>query len=440
MKKTFKITTFQIIFIGFFGLILLGSLLLCLPVSSAEHCFTPFLDCAFTATSAVCVTGLIVRDTATYWSAFGRTLIIILIQIGGLGVVTVALALSIFSGRKITLGQRSLMQESVSADRVGGIVRLTSFILKFTFGVELIGAFLMAPAFCRDFGFLKGSLYALFHSVSAFCNAGFDLMGVREPFSSFTSYETDILINVVLMGLILIGGIGFRTWEDIGKYRFRIREYRLQSKMILTAALILFLLPAIYYFFFEFSDMAIGERLLASCFQSVTTRTAGFNTVNEDALTESGKLVTILLMLIGGAPGSTAGGMKTTTVFVLVASAMDVFRRQDHADLFGRRIEAEIIRRAAAILIMYLILFLGTGMIISRIEEIPLLTCLFETASAIGTVGITLGITPQLGTFSRLLLMALMFFGRVGGLTIIFAAFSGKRKQLNYPREDVSVG
>lgn len=446
LRRKIHISSFQIIILGFLGVILLGSLFLMLPIASAERQWTPFVDAVFTATSAVCVTGLIVRDTATYWSMFGQTIILLLIQIGGMGVVTVTVSVAMISGRKISLMQRSTMQEAISAHQVGGIVKLTKFILKSTFLIEGLGAIIMAPTFIGEFGFWKGIWYAVFHSISGFCNAGFDLMGIKSPFSSLTSYVGHPLINTVIMLLIIVGGIGFLTWNDIKTNKWHFHKYRMQSKVILLSSAALIVLPAIYFFVCEFSkstwsDLSVFEKVSASLFQSVTTRTAGFNTVDYGAMTESGQLVTIFLMLIGGSPGSTAGGMKTTTLMVLIFSAIAVFRRQEDAQCFGRRIENEVVRNAAAILMMYLTLMIAGSVVISAVENLPILTCMFECASAVGTVGLTLGITPQLSALSHVILMGMMFIGRVGGMTLVYATLPGdKRKNAKYPVEKITVG
>lgn len=438
--KRKRLSSFQIIILAFSGVILLGTLVLMLPLSSRDGQTTSFLDALFTATSAVCVTGLVLHDTATYWSVFGQVVILLLIQIGGMGVITVAASFAMLSGRRISLKQRSTMQEAISAPKVGGIVRLTGFIIKIALSIELLGAAVMAPVFCRDFG-LKGLWMALFHSVSAFCNAGFDLMGTREAFSSLTSYASQPLINIVIMLLILVGGIGFLTWDDIKANRLHWHKYRMQSKVILCTTAILLTAPAVYFFFGEFGELPLGKRLLVSLFQSVTPRTAGFNTADLTAMGEPGQTVIMMLMLIGGSPGSTAGGMKTTTVAVLLATSISTFRRKENAHFFGRRIDDDVVKNAVTVLLMYLTLFLTGGLVISIAEELPVLTCLFEAASAIGTVGLSLGITTEVGTLSRLILIGLMFFGRVGGLTLIFAALSGSRKtRSKLPQEKITVG
>ncbi|MGN0335582.1 MAG: TrkH family potassium uptake protein [Lachnospiraceae bacterium] len=439
MKK--KLTSSQIIILGFAAAIILGSLLLMLPFSTHDGKGAVFTDALFTATSAVCVTGLVVQDTASYWSGFGQLVLLILIQIGGMGVVTAAAAIATASGRKINLKQRSLMQEAISAPKVGGIVRLTGFILKMTFIFEMAGALIMAPVFCKEFGILKGIWYGIFHSISAFCNAGFDLMGCKTPFSSLTYFVKHPVINLTVAALIVTGGIGFITWDDIGKNRLHFRKYRMQSKIILATTLILILAPAVYFFFFEFSDIPTAERIWSSLFQSVTPRTAGFNTVDLTLLSEAGLAIMILLMLVGGSPGSTAGGMKTTTLAVMFSTAISVFRRREHAQFFGRRIAEDAIRSAATVVTMYFTMFITGGLIISRLEGLPLQTCLFETASAIGTVGLTLGITPELGMVSRGILILLMYFGRVGGLTLVFAALTGKQgNTARLPQEKITIG
>lgn len=436
-----KISSFQLIIFSFLFLILVGSFLLMLPFSSAAGEWTPFTDALFTATSAVCVTGLIVVDTATYWSQFGQVVIISLIQIGGMGVITVLLAASAFRGKKISLVQRQTMQEAISAPQLGGIVRMTKFIIKGTFLFEFVGFLLMSLGFADEFGSSKCIWYGLFHSISAFCNAGFDLMGIKEQFSSMTFYYANPIINLTIIALIIIGGIGFLSWDDIKKHKHHFRFYRFQTKIILLTSFTLIMLPALYFFFCEYAAYPLGERFLLSLFQSVTTRTAGFNTADLMSLHDSGKMLMIVLMLIGGSPGSTAGGLKTTTIAVLIICMISILRQESVPHCFGRRIGDEITRNAVAILFLYLILFLTSGGIISYIEGIPLLTSLFETASAIGTVGLTLGITTKLGMISRLILIFLMYFGRVGGLTFVFAALSAKRNTGNhFPQEKITVG
>ena len=436
-----RLSSFQIIILGFAGVILLGALLLMLPLSTTAGCVTPFHEALFTATSAVCVTGLVVQDTGSYWSVFGQAVILTLIQIGGLGVVTVAASFALLSGRRISLMQRSIMQDAISAPKVGGIVRLTRFILRGTFLIELIGALAMLPVFCRDYGW-RGIWMAVFHSISAFCNAGFDILGTNNNlYPSLTGYVQNPVINITIMLLIITGGIGFLTWDDICENKLHFHRYRMQSKVIVIVTLVLIVLPALFFFFADFGALPLGERIQAALFQSVTPRTAGFNTVDLSAMSGASLGVMILLMLIGGSPGSTAGGMKTTTLAVLLANAAATFRRRDSAQFFGRRLDCGAVKTAATILTMYLVLFFGGGVFISIYENLPLSSCLYEAASAVGTVGLTLGITPQLHIPSQMALIALMYLGRVGGLTLIYAALSGKKtSNAKLPLEEITVG
>ena len=441
LPRKLRLSSFQIIILGFAGVILVGALLLMLPLASAEDCVTPFPKTLFTATSAVCVTGLVVEDTGSYWSVFGQAILLVLIQVGGLGVVTVAVFFVMLSKRKISLMQRSTMQDAISAPKVGGIVRLTKFFLRGTFLIELLGALVMLPVFCRDYGW-SGVWMAVFHSVSAFCNAGFDLLGQSgRPYPSLTGYAADPVINLTIMLLIVLGGIGFLTWDDVWENRLHIRRYRMQSKVILVTTVCLILLPALFFFLADYSALPIGKRLLASFFQAVSPRTAGFNTMDLTAMTEASRAMMILLMLVGGSPGSTAGGMKTTTLAVLLANAVATFRRRESPQFFGRRVGSGAVKTAATILSMYLMLFFGCGLFISIYEALPLSTCLYETASAVGTVGLTLGITPQLHLPSQLLLILLMYLGRVGGLTLVYAAMSSREPSVaKLPLEKITVG
>ena len=441
IRRKRRLSSFQIIILGFAGVILLGALLLMLPISTTGGNVTPFNETLFTATSAVCVTGLVVQDTGSYWSTFGQAVILVLIQIGGLGVVTVAASFALLSGRRISLMQRSTMQDAISAPKVGGIVRLTRFILRGTFLIELLGALAVLPVFCRDYGW-RGVWMAIFHSISAFCNAGFDILGTESNrYPSLTGYAGSPVINITIMLLIVIGGIGFLTWDDICENKLHFHRYRMQSKVILVTTGLLIFLPAVFFFFSDFSALPAENRLLASFFQSVTPRTAGFNTVDLPAMSGASLGVMILLMLIGGSPGSTAGGMKTTTLAVLLSNAAATFRQRDSAQFFGRRVDGSAVKTAATILTMYLALFFGGGVFISVYEDLPLSACLYEAASAVGTVGLTLGITPQLHIPSQMVLISLMYLGRVGGLTLVYAAVSTKKAgSAKLPQESITIG
>lgn len=439
MKTILKrLTSAQIIALGFAGAILTGTLLLLLPFATRSGECAGFLNAFFTATSAMCVTGLVVQDTSTYWSIFGQVVILLLIQIGGMGVVSFAALISLMARRRIGLLERSTLQEAISAPSIGGIVRLTGFVLLFTLIVETAGFILLLPVFCKQFGAI-GIWYSLFHSISAFCNAGFDIVG--EGYSSLTAYATNPLLNITIVILIVVGGIGFTTVHDIFTHKFRLGAYSLQSKVVLITNAILLVLPALYFCFFEFDKLPTGERIWSSIFQSVTARTAGFNTADLTAMSDSGLAFMIFLMLIGGSPGSTAGGMKTTTLAVLVIAAFSVFRRKEDAKCLGRRISDGTVKSAVAILVFYLALFFFGGLALSGIEGLPLTACLFETASAVGTVGLTLGITPTLKVGSKLILILLMYLGRVGALTSVFAAFTSRKKiAARLPEEKLTVG
>lgn len=419
-----KMSSFQIIICGFLAVILVGTMILMLPISTVGRQWASFETALFTSVSAVCVTGLVVQDTASFWSAFGQFIIMLLIQIGGLGIISVTAFLVTVSGRKISLLQRSLLMESISADQVGGIVKMTSFIFRLAFTVELIGAILMMPSFCINFG-LSGIWMAFFHSVSAFCNAGFDVMGRHTgTFSSLTYFSDSFGVVIPICALIVIGGIGFLTWGDVAFHGIHFKRYRMQSKVIIVTTACLILFPTLFFFMNDFAAYPLKQRLCLSLFQAVTPRTAGFNTTDMAAVTGVGRVMMIVLMLIGGSPGSTAGGIKTTTAAVLLANVISTVRRRRSTQLFGRRIDDETVRQSATLLMIYPLFVLSAAQIISFIEDIPIGPCIFETASAIGTVGLSLGITPSLGTVSHLLLIMLMFFGRVGALTIMFAATS----------------
>ncbi|ETP72841.1 Trk-type K+ transport system, membrane component [Lachnospiraceae bacterium JC7] len=436
-----KLTSFQIIIIGFLSVIVAGALLLTLPVSSASGHWTSVEEALFTSTSAVCVTGLVVRDTASYWSAFGQFIIMLLIQIGGLGIISVTAFIATVAGRKISLLQRSMLQDSISAHHIGGIVKMTSFIFKVSFLTEAAGALMMLPSFCSRFG-TKGIWMAIFHSVSAFCNAGFDLMGNKSgAFSSLTALSDDISIILPISLLIVVGGIGFLTWEDLAVHKLDFKHYRMQSKVILTTTFMLITIPTAIFFFYDFSMLPLKQRLCLSLFQAITPRTAGFNTFDLSLMSSASRALIVVLMLIGGSPGSTAGGMKTTTLGVLCANFMAIVRRKKSPQLFDRRIEDSTVKSAATLMLMYIYLTLFGAFIISVFDNVPIETCIFETASAIGTVGLSLGLTPGLSMFSHMILILLMFFGRVGGLTLLFAAVNSTGMEVaRCPIEKINVG
>ena len=436
-----RLTGPQIILIGFLIMILAGTFLLLLPISSKDRTVTPFIDSLFTAVSAGCVTGLIVKDTQTSWSLFGQIVILLLIQVGGMGVITMTTFFAMFTGKKINLRSRAAMQEAVSAPNIGGIAKLTGFIVKGTLMFEALGALAVMPVLISDFGVGKGIWYSIFMSISAFCNAGFDLMGSKGECSSLTYYADNPVVNIVFIILILTGGLGFLTWSDIKTYGLKFRRYSTQSKVILISEVFLIVLPALFFYFFELQDHPEGQRILESLFSAVSPRTAGFNTIDYNEFSGGGIALTIVLMLIGGAPGSTAGGMKITTIAVLWASMICIFRREKAPAFFKRRISGETVLNAVAVFLLDMHLFFFGALAISVIEKLPLMSTLFECASAVATVGLTMGITSSLGTASKIILILIMYGGRVGGLTLVFAA-TVRKNRINdkYPLDQIAVG
>lgn len=432
---------------GYLFIILVGTLLLALPAATREAGGTPVTDCFFTATSATCVTGLVRYDTFTHWTLFGQLVILGLIQIGGIGFMTVAILVLMLAKRKIGLNERSLMQNSISAPQIGGIVKMTRFIALGTFGIEALGAVLLCFDFIPRFGWKKGLYFSLFHSISAFCNAGFDLMGATTGrFSSLTGLADNLYVNLIIMLLIFVGGLGFFVWHDVGRCRFHFKKLQLQSKMVLSVSTGLIVLGTAVLFLLEnngpmFEGMSVSDKMLAGMFQSVSARTAGFNTTDLSVMTEPGILMMICLMFIGGSTGSTAGGIKTTTFWVLCISVFTTFKRKKNVEAFGRRMEESITRTASCVFMTYLVLTVSAAVVISALEKIPVLTALFETVSAMATVGLTLGITPGVGMVSKMILAFLMLCGRVGSITMLLA-FSSDRRVISsrLPLEKIQVG
>lgn len=446
MKQYRHLAPSRVVLLSFIGLILTGTFLLMLPISSRDGTWTSFMDALFTSTSASCVTGLIVFDTYTHWSIFGQLVLLILIQIGGLGVITMIIFVSILSGKKIGLRSRFLMKESIGGFQMAGIVRITGFIFRGTLLVEGIAALLLSFRFIPEFGWKNGIWKSVFHAVSAFCNAGFDLMGQKAPFSSLTSYQGDGLILGVISFLIILGGLGFFVWDDIRTNQFSFKKYRLQTKIVLTVTFILILIPALYFFFFEFSrpewsSMTLSERFWASLFESVTTRTAGFNSVDYSKLHPASLPIYSILMLIGGSSGSTAGGFKTTTLCVLVVTLISIYSKSEGVQVFNRRLPNSVIIHTIAIITLYLLLFIMSGILLCIFDPISIQEAYFEVASALGTVGLTLGITSQLSTASHIVLIVLMYLGRVGSLTML-SALSANHPiiESKLPQEEISIG
>ncbi len=444
-KMRNRLTRTQWIAVGFFIIILCGTSLLMLPVSSRETSWTDPLSALFTATSATCVTGLAVVDTYQHWSLFGQLVILLMIQIGGLGFVTIGVTILLLMGRRIGLADRGLLKDSVNTLELGGIVRLAKLIVKGTLWIEGIGAVLFSLRFVPEFGLLEGIYYGIFHSVSAFCNAGFDLMGRFEAYSSLVRYENDWLINLTAVGLILSGGLGFVVWRDLEKNRFHIRKYTLHTKMVLTALVVLVAVPTGLFWLLERNNVLAGldgsGQFLGALFAAVTPRTAGFNTTDVGAMTDAGKLLTLILMLIGGNPGSTAGGVKTTTIMVLLCYIISMIQRRDGVNIYGRRLEDGMIEKAAVVFTLTLSMAVTAAFLICALDGLPLTDVLLETFSAVDTVGMTTGITRQTSTGSRIILILLMYCGRIGSLSFALAFTDKKQKSgLRQPMERINIG
>ncbi len=424
-KINLKFSYTQTIAFGFALIILVGALILCLPISSRSGEWTSLLDTLFTATSATCVTGLVLYDTYMQWSIVGQLVILFLIQLGGIGFMTVITMFSIFMKRRIGLHERQLLVQSAGTLRLSGVVRLIKRIVIGSVFFELSGAALLATRFCPQMGLWRGIYNAIFHSVSAFCNAGFDIMGKYGQFSSLTSYAGDPVVSLTISMLIVIGGIGFVVWDDIAKLKWRFREYTLHSKIVLTVTVILIGAGWLLFYIFEargvLSELSGTDKMIAALFQSITPRTAGFNIVDMANLSESGSFLTIILMFIGGSSGSTAGGIKTTTLAVLFLNVFASSRKIRHVKVYKRRIEDNLVREAGAFFTVYLATVTAATMLLCAIEPFSLKEILFEVVSAIGTVGLTIGITPYIGTVSKVVIILLMFVGRVGWLTLVFA-------------------
>lgn len=438
-----RLSATKIFAIVYFLIIILGGVLLTLPVSSGTGNSTNFLDACFTATSATCVTGLSVFNTYEYWSLFGQIVILCLIQIGGVGFMTFAVTLVTVLKKKLSITNRTLMQQSVSAPTIGEIVSLTKVIVFGTLTFEALGALAYSFFYVPVLGVLRGIYFSVFHSVSAFCNAGFDLMGITGE-ESLISVQGNIYFNIITMLLIIIGGLGFFVWVDLWQSKFKFKLMRLHTKIVVTVSLFLILFGAVFIFLLEtkaFQGMSFGKKVLLSLFQSVTARTAGFESVNIADMTQASQMIIILLMLVGGSPGSTAGGFKTTTLGILFFNLISTVRKKTDVECFGRSVPAPVVKTVLTIFVIYVILTTGSAIAISRVENIPMLSAMFESSSALATVGLSLDLTSGLGVVSKFILMGLMFAGRVGPLTIFMAFSPDKFSNVSrLPNEEVRVG
>jgi len=434
----------QLLAVGFLGMILLGTILLMLPISSKQGIWTDPLTALFTATSASCVTGLIVVNTFEYWSTFGHVVLIVMIQIGGLGFITLGSGILLLQQRHFGLRERNWLKDSLNVLEYKGLTGLLALVLKGTLLFEGVGALILAIRFIPKMGFADGIIYGIFHSISAFCNAGFDLFG-KYGMSSVCSFKDDPVVILTFCVLILGGGLGFLTWEDLKNYKFNYKKYSLATKIILSMSAVLVIGGTILFLLIENSTSFAGmngiEKFLSALFCAVTPRTAGFNIVDYGIMSEGGKLLTILLMFIGGASGSTAGGAKMATVFVLMLYLMSTLRRSTGTNIFGRRIGDDIVKRAAAVISIYVTLIIIASVTICSIQPFSIGDTLFEVVSAVCTVGVTTGITSQLNSVSRLIIIVLMYLGRLGTLSFAMSFTENKRvAHITLPLEEVTVG
>ena len=436
------LSTYQILVLGFAGLILSGVALLMTPYASKSGDSLRFVDALFTATSAVCVTGLVVVDTGTYFSVFGQSVILLLIQIGGLGVMTVATLVAVLSGKKINLKERLLIQEATNQLDLAGVVRLTLYIIRATLLVELVGGTILALRWFQDFG-LKGIYFGYWHAVSAFCNAGFDLFG---EYRSITGYVGDLTVNGVIASLIVVGGIGFPVVADLWNCR-QTRRFSLHTKVVLTTTVLLIVLGAGFIFVAEYgnaktlSDLPPADKVMASLFQSVTARTAGYNTVDIGLLREGTLLAIIFLMFVGASPSSMGGGVKTSSTAILFISLVGSVTGKRDPLAFGRQIPQQTVYKAFTIVTISVMLISLVTLTLSFTEAAPIFSLLFEVTSAFGTVGLSTGITPKLSDAGKVLITLTMFAGRVGTLTLLMAlALRPRKERLKYPEGKIVIG
>jgi len=410
--------------LGFAGIILLGGILLSFPISSRSGVPTPFLNALFTATSATCVTGLVVYDTWSQFSFFGQLVILLLIQCGGLGFMAFALGFSFLIRKRIGLHERSVLTEAMGTGRLGGIVRMMKRILIGTAIFEGTGAVLLGIRFVPEYGPALGTWYAIFHSVSAFCNAGFDILGVSAAGSSLAKYVNDPLVLVTICSLILIGGIGFIVWNDIVDNHFRYKKLKLHTKVALSATLLATIVSMALFLVSEhgamFRGMGAGQSILDAFFLSVTPRTAGFSICDNQQLTSTSKLLTMVLMALGASPGGTGGGMKTTTVVVALSCVWAQWHNHQDVNVGHFRLDDETQKKALSSIFIYSLMALG-GVLVLCLQGFDPTRAMFECLSAIGTVGLSTGITPMLPVASKIVIILLMFFGRVGSLTALMA-------------------
>lgn len=449
-KSTSKLNPSQMMVVGFAAVILIGAILLSLPIATQTGERTSFLDSLFTATSAVCVTGLVVVDTATYWNFFGQIVIIILIQIGGLGFMTITTLFSLIVKKRINLKERLLIQESLNQIDLSGLVKLTRYILLMTFVIEGIGALILSTVFIPQFGFIRGSWYSIFHAISAFCNAGFDLMGnVTGPYSSLMYYVNNTTITLAISALIILGGLGFPVILDIVKNK-KISKLNMHSKIVLISTSILIVVGMLFILIVEYKNvgtlgnLSLKGKILASLFQSVTIRTAGFATIDLTILHQATLFIMMIFMFVGASPASTGGGVKTTTIAVLILTVKSFLLGKEDIEVFGRRITSSTVRKSVGIFFVGVLAVLTGILLIVLIEpKFDLLEASFEVVSALATVGLSIGGSPNLTFIGKLLIVIYMFMGRVGLLTIFLALVAKNtvnKQQIRYPEGRIIVG
>ena len=436
----------RVVAVAFALIILAGGLLLTLPAAARDGQSHGFLTGLFTATSATCVTGLVLGDTWTLWSGFGQIVILCLIEIGGLGFMSVASTVIFLLKRKLGLRHRMVMAQALSVSDMASVVRLQKWAVLGSIAIQLTGALILTLRFLPDFGLEQAATWGIFHAVSAFCNAGFDIFGKIAPNASVITFNNDPVVCITIMALIVIGGLGFFVWYDILKNKFRIRRYKLHTKVVLITTFGLIAIPFLLMVFFERNSAELhangtGEYLLSMLFQTITPRTAGFNSVDYGLLSNATIVLSIFLMIVGGSPSSTAGGMKTTTLAMWFAGMISVLRRRKTVESFHRRMGEDAMLQIVSVSAMYILMFFVSGMLICAFDPVSIKESFFEVASALGTVGLTLGITPTLSVPSLLVLIALMFFGRVGGITLLLA-FHGQQGATpsKYPVEKINIG
>ncbi|PXV91726.1 trk system potassium uptake protein TrkH [Lachnotalea glycerini] len=456
IKKEHKFNTTQLVALGFFGVIMSGAVLLTLPISASPGNKTNFIDALFTAATSVCVTGLTTVSTANHWSIFGKVVILILIQLGGLGVVTCVTLFLVMANRRITLNERIIIRESYGLDTMEGMVKLIKRIVKGTLFVEAMGAILYSIQFIPEFGPLLGIWRAVFNSVSAFCNAGMDILGD----SSLSEYRGNLLVNFTTMTLIIFGGIGFTVWWDVLhvtkevlhkniRKKLFFESLTLHSKLAISMTIYLLVTGCFIIFIFEYNnpltmkDLSFGDKLLASMFQSVTTRTAGFFTISQEKFTNASAMISMILMFIGGSPAGTAGGMKTTTIAMIILTTISYVKSRNDTEVYKRKIASDNVRMGLVVVTLGIIVLLTSVTLMCAVEDAPFIDIIYELTSALGTVGLSRSLTPTLSTLGKIIVIVVMYIGRIGPITLVVALANRRNtmsKGIDFPEKRIMIG